>query len=237
MRLKGKNALVTGGTKGLGLALVKSLSNEGANVVTCARSISSSNKEPNVVYMEADISKEDEVSTLVKDIEESLGPVSLLINNVGYGGSLAKAWETDSDEVLKHWMTNTNAPISLIRKIIPSMLKNRDGTIVNIASQAGKRAVPGLSAYSSSKFALVGYADALAKEIEGTGVKCITICPAGMNTEVRRSLFDDAEKQQDPGVVAHLITDMICGSIPTMNGAEVIIKDGKVVSVEHSRTN
>ena len=58
-----------------------------------------------------------------------------------------------------------------------------------------------------------------------------------MNTEVRRSLFDDAEKQQDPSVVAQLITEMICESIPTMNGAEVIIKDGKVVSIERSRTN
>lgn len=237
MRLKGKIALVTGGTKGLGQALIKSLSSEGARVITCARSISSSDKVQNVVYMEADVTNEDDISTLVKDIEENFGSVNILINNAGYGGRLAKAWETDSDEILKHWKTNTNAPISLIRKIIPSMLKNKDGTIVNISSQAGKRAVPGLSAYSSSKFALVGYADALAKEIEGTGVRCFTICPAGMNTKLRGSLFQDAEKKQDPNVVAKLITEMICESLPAMNGAEVLIKDGKVVSIEHSRTN
>ena len=108
------------------------------------------------------------------------------------------------------------------------MKKNNSGTIINISSRAGRRAVPKLSAYTAAKFAVRGLTESVAKELQDTGIKCISISPAGVNTGMRAMVFgqEDAENQQDTSRINEVISRILSGSLKVSNGSDiVIIKD------------
>lgn len=241
MELKSKVALVTGGTRGLGAAIVKRLSLEGCEVVSCARRIpkvaggyaQAADSLP--LVFEADVSQQAGATGLVQLVRERLGVPDILVNNVGYCGTTAKAWETPTDEFASSWAGNVMSAVWLTRLLLPEMLKRDRGIIVYISSQAGKRAVPRLAAYSASKFALMGFTQVVAKEIEGSCVKSLTICPAGMNTSMREAVFGDAANQQSPDAVAKTIVDVLSNTVEVPHGAEIIIRGGKIVHVERPR--
>ncbi len=99
---------------------------------------------------------------------------------------------------------------------------------------AGTRAVPRLAAYSAAKFGLTALTQALAKENTDFPFKTLTVCPGGMNTDMRRSMFGakDAAKQQTPEFVADLILQMVDNKIPVENGAAVVIRYGKITAIQ-----
>ena len=236
---KSKVALVTGGSKGLGSALVsRFISDDNCSVVSCARHLppGTVSENPSHTFIKADVSQEKEVDRLVSAVLEKHNTIDILVNNVGYGGKLEKAWLISSEQFKIHWINNFMSSVWTTRLVLPLMLDKGHGTIVYVSSQAGKRAVPGVSAYSASKFALVGFAQAVAKEISGSGVKVLTVCPAGMNTSMREELFHDSGKQQSVDTVAGIISDVISGVPDLPNGSEVLIRDGKIIHVECSRT-
>jgi NAD(P)-dependent dehydrogenase (short-subunit alcohol dehydrogenase family) len=101
-------------------------------------------------------------------------------------------------------------------------------TIINISSNAGKRAVPSIAAYSAAKFAVVALNQAMAKENLDNGLKCVCVCPGGTNTPMREKIFQDAAKQQSADFVAETIEEIISGKIETETGCDVIIRHGEV---------
>ena len=114
--------------------------------------------------------------------------------------------------------------------------KHNESWIINISSQAAKKPVPNLSIYSATKSAVTSMTQALAKELEGTKLNCITICPAGINTNMRKKLFgkDDALKQQSTKSVGDLIKQIVESTIKIQNGSVILIKQGKIENIEIS---
>ena len=174
-----------------------------------------------------DLGSEQGLAEFGKFIFRTSGKVDILINNLGYTHPFCPVEELDWTEIERSFLLNFYVPLSLIRSVLPLMRAQNSGTIVNISSFSGRRAVPSLSAYSASKFALRGLTEAVAKELQGTEIVCFSTSPGGMNTEMRAAALgaEDAARQQDPSFVAGCIVDAIKGQIP--NGADLVVRGGK----------
>jgi len=120
-----------------------------------------------------------------------------------------------------------------IKYAFPFFKKQKKGFIVNISSMAGKRAVPRLFPYSASKFAVLALSQCVAKENAENGIKCITVCPSGMNTEMRAKLFGkkDASLQQSSDFVADIVMKVIHGKIEVLSGGDIVICHGKIKAI------
>lgn len=239
MNLAGKSAVVTGGSRGLGRDLARLIHEAGGGVTVCARSSEAvsgvrSSERWYSRWRALDLAVPAELSSFADDLVESGQPIDILVNNAGYGGDLATLADTTEEELAAHVAVNFVTPFMLTKRLLPMLLSAKQGWIVNVASQAGKRGVPRLAAYSATKFALVGMGQALAKELKATNITCVTICPGGMDTPMREGLFGDAGEQQSTMSVAVLIRDIITEHIPVASGAEVLIKDGRIQRIELS---
>ncbi|HEX6923880.1 MAG TPA: SDR family oxidoreductase [Longimicrobiaceae bacterium] len=183
--LQGRSALVTGATRGIGLAVSRRLVEAGARVVMVART------EGEVTRMAADLGGlpvPGDVSTAAgaQDVrrraEVMLGGVpDILVNSAG-SFLLAPIAETDPEAFLRQLEVNLAAPFYLIRALLPSFLERRSGHVVNIGSVAGRVALPGNGAYGASKFGLRGLHEVLAEEVRGTGVRATLVEPGATDT-------------------------------------------------------
>jgi short-subunit dehydrogenase len=182
--IAGKTVLLTGASRGIGVFIARELAQKQATVVGVSRSQEGLDRvcaEINAMGGKAigipfDISKVEELPTLVEEIEELVGSVDILINNAGI--EIYKAFPDYSLADLKSVLSvNLLAAMELTRLILPKMLHQRSGHIVNISSLAGKKGHPYDSAYSASKAGLLMWADALRQELAGTGVGIASICP------------------------------------------------------------
>lgn len=215
--------VITGASRGLGLALASLLAKEGYSLNLPSRTPS-----PLVGWEYLDLTDSKALVSFITSLRSC--PVDLLVNNAGYVHALIAIEEFDASELGKTLQVNFIAPIRLIQGILPGMKARGSGTIVNICSYSGRRGSPKLSVYSASKFALRGFTESLAKEIEGSGVRCFSVSPGGINTDMRMALFgkDDADKQQSPQFVAGGIADAITGRIHVPNGADLVIRKNAV---------
>lgn len=187
--LRGKVALVTGGSRGLGLVLARELVREGAKVAICARdedelSLARTDFETSgadVLALPCDITARDQVDAMLAQVRERLGPVDVLINNAGtiQVGPMEEMTPGDYDHALRvHFW----GPLFTTLGVLPDMRRRRSGRIVNIASVGGKIALPHLLPYSASKFALVGFSEGLRGALARHGVYVTTVCPGLVRT-------------------------------------------------------
>lgn len=188
--LRGKVAVVTGGTRGLGLVLARELMNRGAHVAVCSRDAGEVDRARadlvrrgtgKVFAMRADLTHKDELTRFLERTETVLGPVDVLINNAGViqVGPMEAMKAEDFDAALKiHFW----APLHAILAVLPQMRRRRTGRIVNITSIGAKVAVPHLLPYSASKFAAYGLSTGLREELVRDGVIVTTVCPGLMRT-------------------------------------------------------
>lgn len=167
--------LVTGGTKGIGLAVTTMLRESGYEVIACARDVVS----PDI---RCDVTDREQVRSL----REQTGGVDILINNVG--GPLSAPFLKTSEELWdEHFQWNVKSVYYCIQNYLPYMLEKKWGRIVNIASTAGKMGAAYLTAYVSAKHAVVGLTKALAIEVAQQGVTVNAICPSFVDTPMLRS--------------------------------------------------
>ena len=186
---RGKVALVTGGSRGLGLLLARELAKAGASLALCARDgdelaraeAELVNLGANVLTGICDVTQRDQVTRFVGEVEAKFGRVDVLINNAGIieVGPIEAMTLTDFDEAMK---THYYAPLYFIMAVAPGMQARRSGRIVNISSFGGKVAVPHLVPYSASKFALVGLSEGLRAEYAKDNVWVTTVCPGLLRT-------------------------------------------------------
>ena len=182
--LRGKNAIITGGSRGIGIYIARALAHEGANIALAARSaddLESVVQELNklgihAIAIPADITIESNRTTLFERAVAELGQVDILVNNAGIL-HFAKFEQQEEKEIARIIDTNLTATILLTRKVLPDMLKRGYGHIVNISSLAGKKGVPYEAVYAASKAGLIQWSNALSLEMEGTGIGASVLCP------------------------------------------------------------
>ena len=188
--LSNRVAIVTGGAQGFGLAISERFVQSGAKVIiwdvdkeaaeTAIKKISSKN----CIYQIVDVTNFEEIKKNLIDIENNYGKIDIFINNAGIAGMNTTVAEYPLEEWNKVIDLNLNAVFYCCKAVVPFMIKNNYGRIVNIASIAGKEGNPNASAYSSSKAGVIGLTKSLGKELalKNIAVNCVT--PAAAKTRI-----------------------------------------------------
>ena len=226
-----KIVVLTGASSGIGYSLLNYFIKEGARVYGSSRNerelTTEIKQECNFKLL--DLSDELNVEKYVKTILQKENRIDILINNAGVAHNLALVEEINSEMLNSVVRDNLLPTFNMMKYTIPIMKKNNSGTIINISSRAGRRAVPRLSAYTAAKFAVRGLTESVAKEVQDTRIKCISISPAGVNTGMRAMVFgqEDAENQQDTSRINEVISRILSGSLDVSNGSDIVIIKGK----------
>jgi NAD(P)-dependent dehydrogenase (short-subunit alcohol dehydrogenase family) len=253
--LSGKTALVTGGTKGIGKAIVKRLKQAGTMLITTARSFSDDHYAD--IFVQADISTAGGVSKLIKEITTHSLEVDILIHNLGgssapSGGALVL---TD-DDWQKAFDLNLFAAVRLDRAFLPKMLDKKSGVIIHISSI--QRSLPlyeATLAYAAAKAALTNYSKGLSNQVTPNGVRVITVSPGFIETEAasnlirqlaeksgndiaaaRQGLIDSLggipmERPGQPEEVAELIAFLVSDRASYISGTEFVIDGGTIPTI------
>ena len=176
--LNNRTAVVTGGVQGFGLAVVKRFIVSGAKVVIWDRDqkLLDDLNIDNTIKINIDISNFDNVSSGFKSTLERVDKVDILVNNAGIAGPTVKSWEYPNDDWQKIMDINLTGTFNCCKVIVPHMIKNNYGRIVNVASIAGKEGNPNAMPYSASKAGVIALTKSLGKELadKNIAVNCIT---------------------------------------------------------------
>jgi 3-oxoacyl-[acyl-carrier protein] reductase len=214
-------AMIAGASRGLGRRLCERFLERGFRVAAGSRGNRPTGLE-HVFYRTLDLRRTESVERFVQESVAEFGRIDVLVNNAGYA-SAAQPFADVPDEVLQEsFSTNVVGPAALLRRVLPVMSKQVEGGVVlNVASRAGLTPVPGIAAYSASKSALVSLTLAIAKELAGSRVLLVAVCPAGMNTEMRAAVYgrEDAERQMDVERAARIMIEIATSR--TVEGASV----------------
>lgn len=213
---EGKRALVTGGTKGMGEAIVKRLINGGAKILTTARSVPA-NLEAGALFVQADISTAEGTHKVITATLERLEGIDILVNNVGGSSALAGGALALSDEDWQSAIdTNLLAAVRLDRGLLPSMLNQGSGVIIHISSI--QRTLPlweATLAYAAAKAALTNYSKGLSKQVGPHGVRVNSVAPGFIETTAAEALIERLAKEAgtDAGTARQGLMDSL-GGIP-----------------------
>jgi NAD(P)-dependent dehydrogenase (short-subunit alcohol dehydrogenase family) len=253
LELKGKRALVTGGTKGLGAALVKSLQDAGAKVMTSSRSAPEKPLQ-GVTYVMTDLSTAEGVAELVNAVEKRWGSVDILINNLGGSTAPVGGFAVLDDAV---WFNELNlnfmSAVRLDRALVPRMLANGAGVVLHVSSI--QRILPlwtSTTAYAAAKGALSTYSKSLSKEVTPKGVRVLSVSPGWIETEASVEFAERMAREHDtdyeggkklimdwlggiavgrpakPQEVADFITFLVSPRAASIAGSEHVIDGGTV---------
>jgi 2-dehydro-3-deoxy-L-rhamnonate dehydrogenase (NAD+) len=185
--LGGKTAVITGGTRGIGLAIVERMAKSGARVAVWDRARlekGSKAEAAGATLIAADVSDPDAVARALAETESRVGPVDILVNSAAIGGVNATVAQYPLDEWRAVMDVNLTGTFLTCRAVAPGMEKRGYGRIVNIASIAGKEGNPNACAYSASKAGVIALTKSLGKELATTGVRVNCIAPAVIETEM-----------------------------------------------------
>ena len=193
--LNGKNAIVTGGARGIGLAITQRLLASGANVTMWDRdqsaldaTASALNLKDRVHAVAVDIANPDSVRDAGEKTIKHWQRVHILVNNAGIAGATKKLWEFTPAEWQEVIQVNLSGAFLCCHAIVPHMMANKYGRIVNIASIAGKEGNPNAAHYSASKAGVIALTKSLAKEAATTGVIVNCITPAVIQTDILKQV-------------------------------------------------
>jgi NAD(P)-dependent dehydrogenase (short-subunit alcohol dehydrogenase family) len=247
VRLDGQVALVTGASRGIGRAIALGLSQAGAALAVCARSMGEvagvaaeiADRKGCALAVRCDVLHRHQVEDMVAQVEAALGPVDLLVNNAGQFGPVGPIAATDPDDWWQALEVNLRGPLYCARAVLPGMLSRGHGRIINVSSGAGLAAIPMLSAYAVSKAALYRFNENLAAETRGHGVMAFAIGPGLVRTamsesalscgepSVERWFADAFASQHDVSTesAAALVIYLASGAADVLSGRNIDVSD------------
>lgn len=214
-KVKGQVALVSGGSRGIGRAVVETLLAEGLRVYFCSRSQESVDEAlaelrrggggERVFGRAVDVRDEAAVGRFVAEVEKEAGRIDVLVNNAGVG-LFAPVDEISGEDWRRVLGTNLDGPFYFLRATAPGMRRRGSGWVINIASLAGKNAIPGGAAYNASKYGLLGLAEAAMLDLRGDGIRVTTILPGSVDTDFHQRGGDWMLRPED---VARAVRDLL----------------------------
>lgn len=213
--LKGKVAIVTGAGKGIGRATAIELAKEGVNIGLLARTETDlqqvakeiENLGVKVAYAPVDVSSIDQVNSAVEFLKDSLGSTDILINNAGTA-KFGKFLDLEPEEWKNIIDVNLMGVYYVTRAVLPQMIEKLSGDIINISSTAGQKGAPVTSAYSASKFGVLGLTESLALEVRKHNIRVTALTPSTVATELayKENLTDgNPEKVMQPEDLAEFM--------------------------------
>tara|TARA_B100000161_G_C33516395_1_gene398915 strand:+ start:197 stop:946 length:750 start_codon:yes stop_codon:yes gene_type:complete len=185
-----RNAVVTGGAQGFGYAISKKILESGGNVIIWdidKSAIDKAKKElnsNNFHFQQVNVTDFNNIKNAINETETKFRKIDIFVNNAGMTGMNAKVWEYPLDEWKKVIDLNLNATFYCCKAIVPHMIKNNYGRIINIASIAGKEGNPNASAYSTSKAGVIGLTKSLGKELADKNIAVNCVTPAAAKTRI-----------------------------------------------------
>lgn len=247
-RLKDRVAVVTGGGRGIGRTIAETLAGAGAAVAVLSRSADELSETVRLVQESgghaaaypADVTDAKAIQSAIRGIEQSLGPINLLVNNAGTPKPLAPFAESEINEWWRGMEVNLLGPAICSRYVLPGMISRRGGRIINISSGAGAMAMTHFSSYVCSKTALVRFTECLALENKPYGVAVFAIAPGTVRTAMSEYSLNSAEGQKwlpwfkrlfDEGFTvpperpASLVLELASGRADALSGRFISIYD------------
>ncbi len=228
--IAGQVALVTGGSRGIGLAIARRLGRMGARVAICARTAPALDHAAEELHragtevfaLPADVTRSAEVTALVERARARFGPIDILVNNAGIGvfGPAHELREADWDSVLD---TNLKAVFLVSKAVVPEMIRRHTGHIINISSLAGKNAFAGGGVYCASKWGLLGLTYCMAEDLRAHGIRVSAVCPGTVATEFSPHVGKQPAKMLQPDDIAHAVATLVTQA-PQSFISEVLIR-------------
>lgn len=219
--------VITGITKGLGLAMFKEFDKQGYIVAGCGRNEQTiyelQNDYPGHSFSIVDITSDTQVKEWSEKINAKYGAPLILINNAGLINKRANLWEINSEEFSNIIDVNIKGIANSVRHLVPAMIKNNKGKIINFSSGWGRFTEPQVAPYCATKFAVEGLSMSLAQELPA-GMICIPLSPGIINTDMLKKVFgSNASNYEDPDLWAKKAVKFILDLKPENNGQQLEI--------------
>jgi 2-hydroxycyclohexanecarboxyl-CoA dehydrogenase len=249
MRLEARNALVTGGASGIGAATARRLAAEGANVAIAdldedgARAVAG---EIDAFATAMDVTDTASIRAAVAAVEETVGPLEVLVNNAGGGrGTVRFFVDTTEDDWDMLLGLNLRSVLAVTHAVLPGMQDRKRGSIVNVASEAGRAGSQANVPYSAAKGGVIGFTRAIAREGAHYGVRCNAVSPGPIQTPLLDSLGEESElgkrltqgmidatvmgRPGSPEEVASAIAFLACDDASFITGETIGVSGGLVM--------
>jgi 3-oxoacyl-[acyl-carrier protein] reductase len=236
MQMKGKRAIVTGASRGIGAAISCALAEHGVDLVLTGRdgdalaqvARKASANGVNVGTVRADLTDPAAPGSIVAEAVGILGGLDYLINNAGVAGSKPFA-DTSLEDWETHIAVNARAPFFLCQRALPYLAESTSPSIINIASVVATKGYENQSAYSASKHALLGFTKAMAKELQSLGIRVHTVSPGGVATELVTAVRPDIDPSDliQPEDVADIVIFLLASGRSGMIDEISVRRSGK----------
>jgi 3-oxoacyl-[acyl-carrier protein] reductase len=240
-----RNVIVTGGSRGLGLAMSRALAGAGYRVIAVARRTSpeltaaaaqaATDARGAIEFRGCDLSDLSLIAPLVRSMRADFGPLYGLVNNAGLGTSGILSSMRDQD-IQRLVQLNTLSPITLSKYVLKSMMSQREGRIINIASIVAATGYSGLSVYSATKASLIGFTRSLAREVGQLGITVNALAPGFVDTEMTHELTESQRqtiarrsalhRMPEPSDIAHSVEFLLGEGGRNITGTVITIDAG-----------
>jgi NAD(P)-dependent dehydrogenase (short-subunit alcohol dehydrogenase family) len=256
MDFTGKIALITGGGNGIGRAVAEGFSKRGAKVVVVDRDQAAGEETANILrqrggeahFVPADVTKSADVQNYVKATLDRYGRIDCFHNNAGIEGSVGPVYEYDEDMFDRVMAVNVRGVFLGLRYVLPAMIKQGSGAVVNTGSVAGLVGTPGMPAYVASKHAVLGITKSTSGEVARLGIRVNAVCPGPIDTRMIQSLQSMLNPDDPASVgtryqnaipigrygtaeeVANLVLFLCSGLASNITGAQYTIDGGRTAT-------
>jgi len=233
-KLTGQAAIVTGGGRGIGRAIARALAGAGARIALAARSrdqldetvVTIRQEGGQAIAFATDVTDQHAVERTAREVERQLGTIDLLVNNAGILGEEGPIWEGTAEDWWRVLEVNLRGPFLCARAVLPGMIVRGRGRIINVASNAGIRPSPVLSAYSVSKAAVLRLTDCLAEMTKAYGIGVFAISPGLVRTAMTQDRRNDAATSWVPAERAgELCVFIAAGKADALSGRYLHVSD------------